>query len=88
MLVAEAQALMAGHSMTDPISDQVVALLKRVIAIDPSNPAATWYLGLRAAQDGDFAEARANWQRLLAALPADSPEHKTVSEALAAISSR
>lgn len=88
VLVAESQALMAGRSITDPIPDQVVALLRRVVAIDPDNPAATWYLGLHAAQEGNLAEARANWQRLLAVLPPDSPEHRTVADALAAISSR
>lgn len=88
VLTAEAQALMAGHAMTDPISDQVVALLIRVAAIDPENPAANWYLGLHAAQQGNFSEARDKWQRLLSGLPADSEERRTVAAALDAIKSR
>jgi len=88
VLLTEAQALMAGHAPTDPMSDQVVALLKRVSALDPNNPAATWYLGLHAAQQGNFAEARSDWQRLLALLPPESDEHKTVAAALEAIKSR
>jgi cytochrome c-type biogenesis protein CcmH len=88
VLLAEAQALMAGHSPVDPMSDQVIALLKRVAAIEPDNPAAVWYLGLHAAQEGNFAEARDDWQKLLAALPADSDEHKTVAAALDAIKGR
>lgn len=88
ILLAQAQALMAGHTVSEPIPDQAVALLKRVVVLDPGNPAANWYLGLYAAQQGDFAGARATWQKLLAALPADSEEHRTVAAALAAISSR
>lgn len=88
VLLAEAQALMAGHSLAEPISDQAVALLKRVAALDPANPAAIWYLGLHAVQEGNFAEAREDWQRLLAALPEDSEERKTVAAALDAIKGR
>jgi cytochrome c-type biogenesis protein CcmH len=88
VLLTEAQALMAGHSPMEPMPDQVIALLKRVAAIDPNNPAATWYLGLHAAQQGDFAAARDDWQKLLATLPADSDEHKTVAAALDAIKGR
>lgn len=88
VLLAEAQALMAGHKVTDPISDEAVALLKRVATIDPGNPAAIWYLGLHAAQQGNFAEARDDWQRLLAALPEDGDERKTVAAALDAIKGR
>jgi len=88
VLLAEAQALMAGHSPVDPMSDQVVALLQRVISIEPDNPAANWYLGLHAAQEGNFAAARAKWQTLLAALPEGSEERKTVAAALEAIKGR
>jgi cytochrome c-type biogenesis protein CcmH len=88
ILLAEAQALMEGRPLSEPISDPAVALLKRVVALDPGNAAATWYLGLYAAQQGDFAGARATWQKLLAALPADGEEHRTVAAALQAISSR
>lgn len=88
VLLAEAQALMAGHKVTDPISDDAVALLKRVAVIDPSNPAAMWYLGLHAAQQGNFAEARDDWQRLLAVLPENGDERKTVAAALDAIKGR
>lgn len=88
ILLGEAQAMMAGHSLAEPIPDQVVALLKRVTALDPNNPGAMWYLGWRAAQDGDFATAREDWQRLLAALPENGDEHKTVAAALDAIKGR
>jgi cytochrome c-type biogenesis protein CcmH len=88
VLMAEAQALMAGHSLAEPISDPVVGLLNRIQAIDPDEPAVMWYLGLHAAQQGDFATARADWQKVKAAMPADSDESRTVAAALDAIKDR
>jgi len=88
VLLAEAQAMMVGRSVADPIPDPVVALLKRVEAIDPKQPVALWYLGLYAAQQSDFAGARAEWQKLLTILPAESPEHHTIEAALDAIKGR
>lgn len=85
VLMAEAQALMAGHSLAEPISDQVVALLNRIQTIAPDEPAVMWYLGLHAAQNGDFATARSDWQKVMAKMPADSDEAKTVAAALDAI---
>lgn len=85
VLMAEAQALMAGHSLAEPISDQVVTLLNRIETLAPDEPAVMWYLGLHAAQDGDFATARADWQKVMAKMPADSDEAKTVAAALEAI---
>jgi cytochrome c-type biogenesis protein CcmH len=46
----------------------------RVLALDPQNPAALFYLGQAAAQAGDAAGARDHWQRLLARIPPDAPE--------------
>jgi cytochrome c-type biogenesis protein CcmH len=48
--------------------------MRRVLALDPQNPAALFYLGQAAAQAGDAAAARAHWQRLIAQVPADAPE--------------
>jgi len=88
VLLAEAQALIAGHPVSEPISDQAVALLERVGAIVPDQPIVMWYLGLHAAQQGDFAEARTDWQKLLGVLPEDSDEHRVVQAALNAIKSK
>lgn len=85
VLLPEADAMMIGHSPTAPLSDRVVALLQRIIALDPAQPAALWYLGLHAAEQRDFAKARTEWQKLLAALPADSKERHTVEAAIKAI---
>jgi cytochrome c-type biogenesis protein CcmH len=88
VLLAEARAMMAGRAIADPIPDQVVAILKRVEAIDRAQPIVLWYLGLHAAQQNDFSAARDEWQKLLKILPADSDEHRTVEAALGAIKAR
>lgn len=88
VMMAEAQGLMAGRSLADPIPQPVVDLLNRIQAIQPDEPAVMWYLGLHAAQEGDFATARSDWQKVLAAMPGGSDEAKTVAAALAAIKDR
>jgi cytochrome c-type biogenesis protein CcmH len=65
-----------------------VALLHRVETLSPDEPEALWYLGLAAAQRHQPDAATGYWQRLLAKLPADAPERKTVSEALASLKTK
>ena len=88
VLMAEAQALMAGHPLSEPMTPQVVALLERVQTIDPDQPAALWYLGLHAAQQGDFKTARADWEKVKEKMPPGSDEARTVAAALDAIKDR
>lgn len=85
ILLGEAQALMPDHRPQTPVPERAVALLKRVVAIEPNAPAALWYLGLAAAQQRHFDEATTYWQRLLAALPPDSEERPAVAAAIDAL---
>jgi cytochrome c-type biogenesis protein CcmH len=85
ILVAEAEALMPDRSPQTPVPENVIGLLRRVEAMDPKQPAALWYLGLAAAQQRRFSEARDYWQRLLAAMPPESDAHQAVAAALAAL---
>lgn len=85
VLMAEAQGLLAGHSLAEPIPQPVVDILNRIQAIQPDTPAVMWYLGLHAAQEGDFATARTDWQKVKDKMPPDSDEAKTVAAALNAI---
>ena len=86
ILAREIDALMAERAPTDPIPDTALTVLKQLQAIDVNEPRALWYLGLAAAQAHEVSEAKAYWRKLLAVLPADSDEHKMVSDALAALS--
>ena len=56
--------------------------MRRVLALDPQNPLALFYLGQAAAQAGDAAAARAHWQLLLAQVPADAPERAQIQRLL------
>jgi cytochrome c-type biogenesis protein CcmH len=56
--------------------------LRRVLVLDPQNPAALFHLGQAAAQAGDAAAARAHWQRLIAQVPADAPERAQIQRLL------
>lgn len=82
VLLAEAQALLLRHPTSGPIPRPVIANLQRIRAVAPGQPFALWYLGLDAAQRGDFATARQDWRQVLAAMPPDGNERKTVAAAL------
>ena len=84
----EIDALLSDQAMEQPLSPQVVALLHRVESLSPDEPEALWYLGLAAAQTRKPDEATRYWQRLLAGMPPDAPERKTVSDALAALKAK
>ena len=88
VLMAEAQSLMAGRPIAEAMTPQIVALLERIQAIDPDEPAVLWYLGLHAAQQGDFKTARADWGKVKDKMPPDSEEARTVGTALDAIKDR
>lgn len=88
VLLAEAEAYLIGHPLNKKMPNEAVAVFQRIAAIDPAQPAALWYLGIHAAQQGDFATARAKWQKILAGLPANSPDRKTVAAALDAIKNK
>ena len=78
-------ALLSDQALEAPLSPRVLALLHKVEVLSPDEPEALWYLGLAAAQAKRPDEAARYWQRLLAALPPDAPERKTVTAALGAL---
>jgi len=88
VLMAEVQALMAGRPIAQGITPQVVALLERIQTIAPDEPAVLWYLGLHAAQQGDFKTARADWEKVKEKMQPGSDEARTVAQALDAIKDR
>jgi cytochrome c-type biogenesis protein CcmH len=53
---------------------QVFGLFSHLHKLDPENRDALWFLGFAAYQKGDHKQALGYWDRLLKALPADSPE--------------
>jgi len=75
-----ADALLA--AAPDELSPAAEQQMRRVLALDPRNPAALFHLGQAAAQAGDAAAARAHWQLLLAQVPADAPERAQIQRLL------
>ena len=78
---------MPDRSPQTPVPETVVGLLRRAEAMDARQPAALWYLGLAAAQQRRFQEARDYWQRLLAEMPPESDAHQAIAAALEALRS-
>ena len=85
ILQQAAQAMLANQPATAPVPVRAVAVLRRMEALTPGQPAVLWYLGLAAAQKGDAAGARGFWIRLRAVLPAGGEEAKSIEAALEAL---
>jgi cytochrome c-type biogenesis protein CcmH len=78
----EFQTLIGKLQPNEPLPPRALEVLRQVVAIAPDQPEALWYLGLQAARDGKADEARRDWTKLLAALPADGEDAKLVKSAL------
>jgi cytochrome c-type biogenesis protein CcmH len=85
ILQQAAQAMLANQPATAPVPAEAVEVLKQIEALTPGQPAVMWYLGLAAAQTGKSPEARQYWGRLLASLPPDGEEAKTIKSAMEAL---
>ena len=80
-LHAYAQAL-TGDVGAGPPPPPAVAVYERILALDPEDAAALWFVGVAAAELGDAATARVHWERLLPLLAPGSDEHRAVQMAL------
>ena len=64
---------------------RAVELLRRAERADPKRPDVLWYLGVAEAQAGHADAALGYWRRVLDLLPPDSPDRKTVTDAIDAV---
>lgn len=80
-LSAYGEALQATGE-TKPVSQRFAETMRQIIALEPENNQALWFLGAYLAQNGDLAGARGHWERLRGQLPPDSDEYRSVSAAL------
>lgn len=67
------------------VSAEAKSDFEHAVALDPKSPAAAFYLGVAAEQEGDKAKAKTMWTNLLAASPPQAPWIPTVREHLAAL---
>lgn len=69
----------------DELPAEFVAVLRRILAIEPNHGDALWFVGLAEAKAGNRDAAAQLWERLLGRLPPDSPEHQEIAARLAAL---
>jgi cytochrome c-type biogenesis protein CcmH len=62
------------------VPEGAALLFEKVAAMSPDDPEPLWYLGVRALQEGDKAEARERWQHLLAMLDPAHPDYAPIKE--------
>ena len=67
------------------VGDRARDLFARAVSLAPDDPEPLWYLGARALQDGDPAQARELWKRALAHVPAGQPEYAALKARLDAL---
>ncbi|RVD46050.1 c-type cytochrome biogenesis protein CcmI [Mesorhizobium sp. M4B.F.Ca.ET.215.01.1.1] len=70
------------------VSAEAQAAFEAALKQDPANAKASFYLAMGLAQEGRTGEATAAWQKMLAALPPDSPWRGAVEQALADTASK
>ena len=70
-----AGALIEAADAGGPTPPEAVALLEKIVAREPANPDALYYLGEAAFRTGDAAGAALYWRRLLTQLPPDGEDY-------------
>ena len=88
VLMAYADALMVANGEEDAPPASAIAVLRDVLALQPDNPQALWFLGLDAARTANTAEASQLWGKLLTQLQPGTPEHAEVNPAWTASARR
>lgn len=83
MLLAETQMAASPHGKALP--DDFVATMRKLLAVDPHNVNALYYVGLAEERAGHADKARALWTDLLTQLPADDPAREAVTRHLGAL---
>lgn len=83
-----AGALLALDAAPAPPSPELIAQLRKVLALDHDNPEALFHLGRAAAAEGDTSRAAQHWRRLLTQLPANSPERAALERLLQSLKSQ
>ncbi len=80
-LSAYGEALQAAGE-TKPVTARFAKIMRQILAVEPVNNQALWFMGAFSAQNGDKAAARDYWEKLRGNLPPDSDEYRSVSVAL------
>ena len=85
VLVDYARALHPPGSPPERVTPDFILLMRRIMALDPNNPEALFFVGEDEARTGNKAEARALWGRLLARVDPKEPLYKMIDDRLKAL---
>ncbi len=85
ILVAYSDAMLDTPAGRD-LSPEFIAVMDRLLALDPNDTRALWFLGARALADNRPDEAQALWGRLLDQLEPGTEAYRTVQDFLASVS--
>lgn len=85
ILLDFADALYEAAGRPRPLPEKFVAVMDEVIALDPGNRDALWYLGLAASEAGEADKAAGFWRRLSQRLPAGTPERLSLESRIEAL---
>ncbi|MCM0019023.1 MAG: c-type cytochrome biogenesis protein CcmI [Tagaea sp.] len=85
VLADYADALLDLVPETERLPEPGRAAIARLLDLEPTNPTALWLAGQEEALAGNRLAATALWQRLLAAIPADSPARADLTRRIEAL---
>lgn len=68
-----------------PLTPEFVGLMREIVAVDPKNADALYFLGISEMQTGNKAKARDYWTRLLVLLPEGSEDRATIQKQVDAL---
>ncbi|MSP51021.1 MAG: c-type cytochrome biogenesis protein CcmI [Alphaproteobacteria bacterium] len=81
-LLDYAAALLEARPPGAPFPVPAITVFNQILALNPENAGALYYLGLAEAEAGRIDAARARWRQLLPRLEPGSPSYQTVKRAL------
>jgi cytochrome c-type biogenesis protein CcmH len=85
VLTAYAQAIYTPERAADQPPQEFVGVMKQILALEPTNPQALWYVGNDLAATGDKKQAAVLLKRLLDRLPPNAPLRSQVQQRLDAV---
>jgi cytochrome c-type biogenesis protein CcmH len=85
VLAAYAQAIYTPARAADKPPPEFVAVMRKILALDPANAQALWFVGNDAAAAGDRQQAATLFKRLLERLPPNAPLRPQVQQRLDAV---
>lgn len=83
--LALARALLPAEAVAGGMPAEAMTLYRKVLALDPDQPEALWFVGQSEAEAGNRVAAIRLWKRLADQMPQDAPERQSVLKALAGL---